>query len=184
MLSPTSKGWILVRLKSSIDSLNSALSEHLVTSAGNHFSFFFLCVCVCSDAHGLLWPSALRCRRAVPSFSFLSWPTSPWQPLWMLVCSQWVSNQSGVMLTVGEIISYDLWWWHFTRCFQLTRTRTKMMSFAHRCTRMWMWRAPRCAWSGVLHAISTDHHAAHTAASVITVWRLVCAQVKTGTWHW
>lgn len=47
-----------------------------------------------SDARGWPWPSALQCRHAVPSSSFLCWPTSPWPRLWMLACCQWVGNQS------------------------------------------------------------------------------------------
>lgn len=153
-----------------------------VTSAGNNFSnFFFSSVCVCvfvySDAHGWLWPSALLCHHVVPSSSFSCWPTSPWQPLWMPVSSQWVRNQNDIMLTVGEmtffhsassVISQLLLLFFF---LQLTRTRTKTTSSALRCTRTWTWRASRCGWSGVRRAISTDPRAARTAASATTAWR-------------
>lgn len=47
---------------------------------------------VYSDARGWLWPSALLCRHAVPSFSSSCSPTSPWQRLWMLGCFLWVSH--------------------------------------------------------------------------------------------
>ena len=56
---------------------------------------------------------------------------------------------------------------------QLTRTRTKTMSSALRCTRTWTCGASRCGWSGAPRATSTDRRAARTAASVITVWRWV-----------
>lgn len=149
--------------------------------------WIFSCVCLCSGARGWLWPSALRCRHAVPSFSFSCWPTLPWQPLWMPACSQWVSNQSkGVMFitfTADSITSlfgsFILATSHLVS--QPARMKTRMMSSALRCTRTWTWRASRCGWSGARPAISTDLHAAPTAASVITVWRW--AEEKLDDWE-
>lgn len=145
------------------------------------FFFCVLCVCVFSDAHGWLWPSALLCRHAVPSSSFLCWPTSPWQPLWMLVCSRWVSSQSDVTLTDERspfFLKFCLWKRHFSLiALQQTRMRTRMMNSVLRCTRTWTWRASKCGWSGVRRVISTDLRAAHTAASVITAWRSVHGQI-------
>lgn len=128
-----------------------------------------------SDARGWPWPSAPQCRHAVPSSSFLCWPTSPWPRLWMLACCQWVRNQSRAYSRRRTKIC--LFSFHNSHTvLQQMRTRTRMTSSALRCIRTWTWRASKCGWSGARRVISTDPHAAPTAACVITVWRLVHAK--------
>lgn len=83
MLSLTYEGWIL-----------AGAPKHEF-----NYNFFFPSpVFVYSDARGWLWLSALLCHHVAPSSSFLCWPTSPWQPLWMLECCPLVGNQSDVIM--------------------------------------------------------------------------------------